>query len=76
MGTREAILTLRQIWEKRNRKNKTTFLSFVDLEKAFDNVKWKKLFELLKEVGIDFRDRRIIYSLYKNEIGVRETYGR
>uniref|UniRef100_A0A8D8Z0H2 Craniofacial development protein 2 n=1 Tax=Cacopsylla melanoneura TaxID=428564 RepID=A0A8D8Z0H2_9HEMI len=70
MGTREAILTLRQIIEKRNRKGKTTFLSFVDLEKAFDNVNWDIMFGLLKKVGISYKDRRIIHSLYKNEVGV------
>lgn len=37
-GTREAILALRQVIEKQNRKRKTTFIAFVDLEKAFDNV--------------------------------------
>ena len=37
VGTREAILTLRLILEKRLRKGKPTFMAFVDLEKAFDN---------------------------------------
>ncbi|VVC46280.1 Reverse transcriptase domain [Cinara cedri] len=36
-GTREAILALRQVIEKQNRKRKTTFIAFVDLKKAFDN---------------------------------------
>ncbi|KAI5718650.1 hypothetical protein M8J77_024598 [Diaphorina citri] len=70
MGTREAIITLRQIIEKRNKKGKVTYLSFVDLEKAFDNVNWSKMFELLKKIGINFKDRQIIHSLYKNEVGV------
>uniref|UniRef100_A0A8D8XEA4 Craniofacial development protein 2 n=1 Tax=Cacopsylla melanoneura TaxID=428564 RepID=A0A8D8XEA4_9HEMI len=70
IGTREAILTLRQVIEKRNRKGIATFMSFVDLEKAFDNVNWDLMFELLKRIGISFRDRRIIHSLYKNEVGV------
>lgn len=40
-GTKEAFLALRQIIEKHNRKTNTstTFTAFVDLEKAFDNVK-------------------------------------
>jgi len=37
-GTRKAILALRQVIEKQNRKRKTTYIAFVDLEKAFDNV--------------------------------------
>ncbi|KAI5692524.1 hypothetical protein M8J77_008381, partial [Diaphorina citri] len=70
MGTREAIITLRQVIEKRNKKGKPTYISFVDLEKAFDNVNWTKMFELMKKIGINFKDRQIIHSLYKNEIGV------
>jgi len=37
-GTREAILALRLIIEKRIRKDKSTFITFVDIEKTFDNV--------------------------------------
>ncbi|XP_025412229.1 uncharacterized protein LOC112684781 [Sipha flava] len=42
-GTREAILALRQVIEKQNRKRKTTYTAFVDLEKAFDNVDWRNI---------------------------------
>ena len=70
IGTREAILTLRQIIEKRNKKGEATYIAFVDLEKAFDSVNWNIMFRLLKKVGISYRDRRIIYSLYKNEKGI------
>jgi len=38
-GTREALLWLRQVMEKQNKKIKPMFIAFVDLEKAFDNVK-------------------------------------
>lgn len=38
IGTREAILTLRILLKKQIRRNKDTFIAFVDLEKAFDNV--------------------------------------
>lgn len=70
MRTREAILSLRQVIDKMNRKGKTTFISFVDLEKAFDNVNWDIIFDTLKKTGASYRDRRIIHRLYKNEIGV------
>jgi len=45
-GTREAILCLRLIMEKMFRINKPIYIAFLDLEKAFDNVRWKKFFIL------------------------------
>jgi hypothetical protein len=68
--TREAILALRQVIEKENRKRKITYIAFVNLEKAFDNVDWKTIFKILKRVGVTYKDRRIIKSLYEQEIGV------
>jgi hypothetical protein len=44
--------------EKQIRCNKETFITFVDLKKAFENVQWKKLFEILKRVGIKY-DRKL-----------------
>lgn len=38
MGTREAILALRTIIEKLIRKDKSTCINFVYIEKSFDDV--------------------------------------
>lgn len=43
IGTREAILDLKMVIE-RMEKRKQTFLGFVDIEKAFDNVTWDEMF--------------------------------
>lgn len=59
-GTREAILSLRILIEKQIEFNKDTFITFIELEKAFDNVPWKGLFYTLEGIGTDFKDRRII----------------
>ena len=75
VGTREAVLTLRLILEDRIKKNKPTFMAFVDLEKAFDNVDWNKLFEILKMTRIKYRERRVIYNLYKNQTAVIRVEG-
>jgi uncharacterized protein YabE (DUF348 family) len=45
-------------------------MAFVDLEKALNNMEWNRMFEILKEIGVKYKDRRIIYSLYKNQNAV------
>jgi hypothetical protein len=70
MGKREAILALRIIIEKRIRKDKPTYLAFVDIEKAFDNVNWAIKFEILKRAGIEYTERRLLFKLYQKETAV------
>ena len=36
---------------------------FIDWQKAFDRVNWAKLMQILKEIGIDWRERRLISNL-------------
>ncbi|VVC32502.1 Reverse transcriptase domain [Cinara cedri] len=69
-GTREAILSLRLLIEKQIEFNKDTFIAFIDLEKAFDKVPWKGLFYTLEGIGADYKDRRIIYNLYKDQSAI------
>jgi hypothetical protein len=45
--------------EKQIEFNKDTFIAFIDLEKDFDKILWKKLFYTLEAIGADHRDRRI-----------------
>uniref|UniRef100_A0A8D8Y198 Craniofacial development protein 2 n=1 Tax=Cacopsylla melanoneura TaxID=428564 RepID=A0A8D8Y198_9HEMI len=74
-GTREGILALRMILERRLEVNKKTVATFIDLEKAFDKVDWELLFKALKKANIDWKDRRFIMKLYKDqstEINVNE----
>jgi hypothetical protein len=47
-GTREATLCLRIMREMSIHVNKTLYVAFVDLEKAFDNVEWNKVFGLME----------------------------
>lgn len=44
-----------------------TYAAFIELEKAFDRVDWKILFEELNEIGIDWRYKRLILNLYKTQ---------
>ena len=51
------------------------FICFVDFEKAFDRVKWTKLWHILKTIGIDWRDRRLINNLYlQQEVITKPAY--
>ena len=46
------------------------FVCFVDFEKAFDRVEWKRMLNILKDLGVDWRDRRLICELYLNQQAV------
>lgn len=54
---------------KNNGKNSDSFLAFVEMEIAFD-VKWDIMFEVLKEIGVKFRDTWIIWEPYKIKVGM------
>jgi len=43
------------------------FAILVDYEKAFDRVNWVKMMEILLDIGVDWRDRRLIWNLYRNQ---------
>ena len=66
-GTRQALLSLRLIQSGRLRVGEPTFIAFLDLGKAFENISWPKLFEILKSKRIDSEDRRINSSLYRDQ---------
>ena len=66
-GTIDAIALLRVISEKAIDRCKDIFVAFVDYEKAFDRVHWPKLMEVLAKIGVDYRDRKMIWNLYMNQ---------
>lgn len=62
-ATREAILALKLIMEgKYMKKKKILITTFVNIEKAFDNVIWKKIFDILRNLRIRFNERRTIFK--------------
>ena len=67
MGTRDAIAVVRAIGERYIERGKELYICFVDLEKAFDCVKWKKLMSILKKKGVDWKERRLIKNLYMKQ---------
>lgn len=66
-GTRDAIGCLRMIGERMVEVNKELFLCFIDWEKAFDRVDWDILMKILRNIGLDWKDRRMIREIYKGQ---------
>ena len=44
-------------------KDNDVYVVFVDLEKAFNRVDWKKLMEILKKISEDWKERRLLSNL-------------
>ena len=71
-GTKDAIGLIRTIGERYIEKDKDMYTVFVDLEKAFDRVDWKKLMGILKKTGVDGKERTLLSNLYmKQRIKIR-----
>ena len=64
---------IRTIGERYIEKDKDAV--FVDLKKVFDRVDWKKLMGILKKIGVDWKERRLLSNLYikqRNKVRIRE----
>ena len=42
-------------------------ICLIDWQKAFDRVNWTKLMQILKRTGIDWRERRLISKLCRDQ---------
>ena len=69
-GTRDAIGVMRMLCERSLEHGNEVYICFVDFEKAFDRVNWVKLMEVLKELQVDWKDRRLISDLYMKQQAV------
>jgi retron-type reverse transcriptase len=63
-GTRDAIGKLRIISERTLEIDEEIIVCFIDWQKTFDRVNWTKLMQILKETGIEWRQKRLIRNLY------------
>ena len=50
--------------------NQGIHVCFVDYAKAFDRVDWSKLLKVLKDIAVNWRDRRSIVALYMDQRAV------
>lgn len=69
-GTRDAIGVMRQLIERRLEIDDDLYVCYIDFEKAFDKVQWSLLMEILKKIGVDWKDRRLIENLYTKQTAV------
>jgi len=67
VGTRDAIGMMRMLCQRMMEHEQELFVCFVDFEKAFDRVNRLKLLEVLRSIGVDWRDRRMIGELYMQQ---------
>lgn len=69
-GTSEQILNARQLIEKAREYYVPAYLCFVDYEKAFDNVRWNKLWPTLKGMGVPDHLTNLLRNLYESSEAV------
>ena len=63
-GTTNAIFNMRMLSERAVEMQKDVYLCFIDYEKAFDTVRHADMLEMLRRIGADSRDIRVIRNLY------------
>ena len=75
-GTRDQIANIRWIVKKAREFQKTIYFCFIDYAKAFDCVDHKKLWKILKEMGIPDHLTCVLTNLYAGqEATVRTGHG-
>ena len=75
-GTRDQIANIRWIMEKGREFQKNVYFCFIDYAKAFDCVDHKKLWKILREVGIPDHLTCLLRNLYSGqEATVRTGHG-
>ena len=65
-GTRDQIANIRWMMEKAREFQKSIYFCFIDYVKAFDGVDHKKLWKILKEMGIPDHPTCLLRNLYES----------
>ena len=58
---------MRMLSERAVEMQKDVYLCFIDYEKAFDTVRHADMLEMLRRIGADSRDIRVIRNLYNEQ---------
>lgn len=75
VGTREALFSIQVLVQRCRDVNCNVFACLIDYQKAFDRVKHDKMIDILKNMGIDSKDLKIITNLYWNQTAVLKIEG-
>ena len=67
VGTRDALFCLQVLFQRCRDMNCDVFACFIDYRKAFDRVRHERMVEILRSIGLDDKDLRIIVNLYWNQ---------
>src|SRR2546425_4270928 len=73
--TRDVVGVMRTLCQRSLECGNEVYICFVDFEKAFDRVNCIKMFEIMKKLHIDWRDRRLLQNLYMRQEAVVRTVG-
>ena len=65
-GTTDVIFLVRQLQENYLTANKSFYMAFLDLEKAFDHVPQKAIWWVLRELGVKEWIVRLVQGMYAN----------
>ena len=55
---------IQKIEERSTENDKDVYAVLIDLEKAFEKVDLKKLMGILKKIGVDWKEWRLLSNLY------------
>ena len=58
---------MRVLCDRSLKHNSKVYICYVDHEKALDCANWEKLMTVLKSIGVNWRDRRLIWNLYQGQ---------
>lgn len=65
-STLDHIYVIKQLFEKSKEFNFTFYCCFVDYSKAFDTIEHEKIWQALKNQGVEIKYIRILKNIYKN----------
>ena len=63
---------MRALCERNLDHGNKVYISFVDFETALDRVNWIKMFKVIKNLHVGWKDRRLLQDLYmRQEVVIR-----